>query len=513
MNIDPITIGRATELTGRSRVVYRLLEILPGTLSIGALLLLATLSFIVPAWVAYFTIAFSAYWLFKSVFLSVHLRHNFKRLMHNMEVDWGARLKPLKHSNIIHVVVFPFYQEPYEVVAQSVRALARSRYDTTKIAIVLAAEARAGARALAVAEQVIAEFKDSFLDAIVTVHPANLPGEVVGKGSNLTHASHEATLRIIDVRGIAHEHVIVSTFDVDTTVYPDYIACLTWNFLTAEKPLRSSYQPIPLYNNNIWSAPILSRVLAYSSTFWQMMQQERPERLSTFSSHAVPLPALEAVNFGQPNVVSEDSRIFWTLFLKYDGDYTVVPLSYPVSMDANTTGKFWSTVRNLYKQHRRWSYGAENIPYLIYNFSKNPRIPLIKKLRVIFVHIEGFWSLAVQPLVLALVGWMPLWVGGAAFNETVLSYNLPIVSSWFLGAAMFGLIVLGVYSMRLMPARPANRTWRMSVILALQWLLVPLTMVIFSAIPGIDAQIRLMTGNYLGFWVTPKTRDLKATIE
>lgn len=500
-------VGKASDLTGSDRTLYRLFEILPAFLSLGTLLLLGVLSFTHPAIVAYFTIAFAAYWLFKTIFLTIHLRHNFNRLNRNTALDWNERIESFKYDDIVHVVIFPFYKEPYEVLVESIHALARTRFPKKQMAVVLAAEERVGLAAYAVAERIQKEFAGTFLDVIVTVHPSDLHDEIPGKGSNIAYAAKEATARIVDPRKLSYERVLVSAFDADTQVYEDYFACLTWHFLTAENPLRSSFQPIPLYNNNIWTAPMLSRVLGYASTFWQMIQQERPERLSTFSSHAIPLAPLAEAGYWQRNMVNEDSRIFFNLFCYFDGAYEVIPISYPVSMDANVAATFRGTVINLYKQHLRWMYGsAENIPYLLYHFMKNPRIPFPKKATLLFVHIEGAWSLAVQPLILLIIGWLPLFVGGTAFNSTVLSYNLPIVSSWFLTAAMFGLVFLAIYSVRLMPRRPVGKGMFRTALMLGQWIIVPVTMVIFSSIPGIEAQIRLAIGKYLGFWVTPKQR-------
>jgi hypothetical protein len=333
-----------------------------------------------------------------------------------------------------------------------------------------------------------------------------VPGEIPGKGSNIAYAAEEARIRILEAHQLDPRRVIVSAFDIDTVVYPKYFECLTWHFVTAPEPEKTSFQPVPLYNNNIWQAPMLSRVLAYSSTFWQMIQQERPEKLATFSSHALSFKALCDVGYWQSNIVSEDSRIFWNLFVAHDGDYTVVPLSYPVSMDANVAPRIWSTVKNLYKQHRRWTWGVENVPYILFNFRKNKKIPIGKKFRAAFIQIEGFWSLVTNPLILFLIGWLPLIVGGHHFNTTVLSYNLPILARSILTLAMGGLVVSAAVSMRLIPDRPPEYGWRRSVLMVLQWVLVPFTMIVFSAIPGLDAQIRLLTGKYMGFWVTPKVR-------
>jgi hypothetical protein len=270
--------------------------------------------------------------------------------------------------------------------------------------------------------------------------------------------------------------------------------------------LRSSFQPIPLFLNNIWQAPPLSRIFSFAASFWEMMCLERPEKLITFSSHAMSFKTLVDVGFKQTNVVSEDSRIFWQCFLKYDGNYQVVPLYYPVSMDANVSSTFFKTMKNVYKQQRRWAYGVENVAYFLFGFLKNKKIPLSKKISLGFATFENYWSWATNSIIIFLLGWLPVTLGGEEFRRTLFSHNLPIFVSRILTIGMIGLVFSAIFSIFLISSRTRVRRQQKYLFLILEWFLIPLLMIFFYAAPALEAQTRLMIGKYMGFWPTEKVR-------
>ena len=499
-----IKAGSHNDLEGRDRLLYRALEILPGFLSWGTLSAVIFFSWALPSAVAIFIIVFDVYWLIKTFYLSLHLRANWKRLKHNLEIDWLERLQNLKWDHVWQLVILPMYKEDYEVVAESLDALSSARWPKERMIVVLASEKRAKTTSLTCVEKIEKNYSGKFGKFLVTWHPAGLEGEIPGKGSNTNWAARVVKEKIIDAERIPYEDILVSSFDIDTQVYQQYFLCLTYNFLTSEKPHRVSYQPVPLFNNNVWSSPALSRVVATSGTFWQMMQQERPERLSTFSSHSMSFKMLNDVGFWQKNIVSEDSRIFWNAVLRYDGDYEVRPLAYPVSMDANVGPNLWETVKQVYKQQRRWAWGVENVPYLLFGFIKNKQIKLSKKIRLALTQLEGFWGLATNPILIFLLGWLPLLIGGDEFNAMLLSYNLPRITRVLMTLAMLGLITSAIISTSLLPPRPKKIGKSRALAMILQWLLIPVTIIVFGAIPGLESQARLALGYPLGFWVTPK---------
>ncbi len=506
-------VAHARDLVGWDRVLYRALEMLPGLFAWGTIITIVLLSIYTPHTAAYVIIAFDLYWLLKTIYLSMHMRYNWKRMRHALDTDWRERLQTVKYEHLYHMVILPFYKEGREVVEQSMEALLSADYDKEKLIVVLAAEERAGEEAHELADEMVERYGTQFGHVIATVHPDGLPGEIRGKGPNITYAAEEARARVLDPHAISYDDVIVSAFDIDTVVASQYFLCLSWHFATTERPHNASFQPVPLYNNNLWHVPAFSRVVALTATFWQMIQQERTEKLTTFSSHAVSFKALHKVGYWQKNMISDDSRIFWNLYLAHDGDYRVVPLSYPVSMDANAAESAWGTFRNIYRQNFRWMWGVENVPYMLFGFIKNKAIPLRERVRHTVIQLEGWWSGATHPLIILLLGWLPLILGGEEFRTTVLSYNLPYVTRNLMIAAMIGLIVSAYIAHTLTPPMPAhmgNRLFR-RVMMHVQWILVPITMIIFGTIPALHAQTRLMLGRYVGaFWVTPKHRVASA---
>jgi cellulose synthase/poly-beta-1,6-N-acetylglucosamine synthase-like glycosyltransferase len=497
--------------------MYRFFETLPGALTWLTLVAIVLCSWQFPVPTSIFIILFDIYWLLKTIYLSLHLRVTFNHMRANLKVNWLERvsinyqlstLNSPAWSEIYHLIIFPMYKEPHAVVRESFESLTKVNYPKDKFLVVLAIEARAGEDAMDTAKKIEAEFGQAFGKFLVTVHPDNIKGELAGKGSNETWATKESQKEIIDPMGIPYENILVSVFDIDTQNYPHYFSRLTWNFLSEEDRLHAIYQPIPLFVNNVYQAPALARVVAFCTTFWQMMQQARPERLTSFSSQSIPFCALVDMGFWDTNVVSEDSHVFWQGYLRYNGNFRVVPMEYPVSMDAAVASTFWGTMQSLYKQHRRWAWGAENVPYMLQGFRHNKKIPRGRKWYWSFITIEGYHSWATNTLIIFALGWLPVLIGGGDFGHSLLSYNLPHITRLIIGLSTIGIAASAVLSILLLPKRTTPKKGLRYTGYFLEWVLVPVTLIIFGSFPAIEAQTRLLLGGKyrLGFWVTPKGR-------
>ncbi|MBI2607708.1 MAG: glycosyltransferase family 2 protein [Candidatus Doudnabacteria bacterium] len=528
----------------------RFLEILPGVSTWTTLIGAPILSYFHPAWISVYIIAFDLYWFLKGANVAAHLLHSNSVLKYHQRIDWlkGCqqlsnldslkndlrhkisiekirgfrklyseqlqRLEQIKDNRnldwtrVYHLIVLPTYKEPLNVLESSIQSYLDADYPANKIIMAVGTEERGGEGAIKNAAILKEKYGQLFYKFLSVIHPDGIPGEAKVKGANATYMARQAQ-RFLDEQQIPYEDVIISNFDSDTMVAKNYFAHLTYDFLTIDKPHQASYQPMPMFHNNIWDTPAIARVIATSSSFWQLVEASRPDRLVTFSSHSMSFKTLVDVGFWRVDIIPEDSHIFWQCFTHYNGDYRSHPLFSVVSMDAVLGESYIGTLVAQYKQKRRWAWGVTEISMVVPEFIRNKKIPLWKRLLWTERLFEGHYFWATASIMLALLGWLPLIFGGDRFGDSVLAANLPFMTRTIMTTAT-GFLIFSMYvNMVLLTPRPAHYGKWKSATMILQWLLTPIVSSIFGSFPAIDAQTRLMFGRYMEFWVTPKIRKDK----
>ncbi len=480
-------------------------RMIPGGLVWLTLLLSILLSFVRPLWMIYFIILFDLYWLLRILYFVPFLITAWVRYRRAIKRDWQAEAERCSgYDRVRHLVFLPMVKEGLPIVRETLTRLVENRFPAKRMMIVLAGEERAREHLESVAAQVVAEFQDCFMAFYTTLHPKNLEGEIIGKGSNLHWSAMEIIPRILEL-GLKPEDVVVSAFDVDALVHPQYFSCITYHYLTVPDPTKSSYQPMAFYNNNLWESPAAVRVAMFGTTFWLMTELARPEGMMTFSSHSMSLRMLMDVGFWQKDIVSEDSRIFLQGLVRYHGDYRVTPIHLPVSMDTVMSGNYWKALPALYKQLRRWAWGIENFPYMAEAFRRDRQMSFMTKVRWLFKQLEGSYTWATAPVLIFVLGYLPFWVAPEQFRSIALFQNTPFTLQWLMRFSLIGLFVSAGLALTLLPPRPVSlsRPYAYAIIV-LQWVLLPVTFVLFGAVPAIDALTHLMLGKNLGFNVSPK---------
>ena len=490
----------------RDMKLKRFLEIIPGALSWSILCFFVLLFIFHPFIAAVVMIVFLLYWVCRFFYMSLLLILSHHRVATKKNIDWLAKCgevkSDLKFDDVLHVVLYTIYKEPDAVLKESLKALEASAYPLDHVIVVLAGEERArGQERLARLKE---QFKNSFKDILVTIHPDGIPGEIPAKGANATYAAKQVK-EYLALGGVTLEHVVLSCFDADTCPDKNYLACLTYNFLNNPKRHRTSFQPFPIYSNNIYTAPAFARVIEMGSTFWQLIESMKYEKFITFSSHSMSFKTLVEVDYWPVDLISDDSLIFWKCFLKYDGDYRTYPLEVPVFMDIAVGKNFLDTIRVQYQQKRRWAWGVENFVFVGMDISKK-NISLFEKIKRLLQILDNHVNWATWAIIISIITPLMLLWGGMILKHSLVLFNLSYINQIIFSALTFILFLCMVMSYEFLPPRPPHVSRFIYVVFALQWLLIPIISACLGSTPALDAQTRLMLGKYLYFYATPKKR-------
>lgn len=409
----------------------------------------------------------------------------------------------LKPTQIYHAILVVTYKESYKLVHESVKSYTESFYPHKKLILVLGGEEGDKENFAQICEKLKEELGDKFHKIITTVHPKDMPGEIPGKSANATFAAKELK-KYLDHENIDYHHVILSNFDADTVTHPNYFSELTFKYLMTKNRTQKAYQPTHMFHNNIWDVPVMIRMVALSCTFWRMAEALDKRKYKSFSSRSMGFQTVIDTNYWDPSIIPEDSRQFWTAYMKYNGKHTVSWIYTPVYMDAVLGDTYVETFKSQYVQLRRWAWGVVDFPFMAINIARHPGIKLMEKIKRIFFFLENAFFWATGPIIIMFAGWLPSLMN-TEFRDSVLAYNLPQITSKILTIAAAGIIMCGIISMVVVPRRE-KKTGLGRITLFAQWLLVPITSIFLSAIPALDAQTRLLFGRHLEYKVTKKAR-------
>lgn len=528
---------------GKRTKLYRFLEILPGLISYGAILLLFILSWLNPVLGAIYLFTLIASTLVKAISVAYRTVQGYKVIKRASRVDWRKRINDLANpheayerlcqddpksyhseehldnlkmiismpheypdpTKIFHAVIMTAYNEGEEVLGPSIEAVKNTTFPNDHIIFVLAYEARGGEAMASTAKSLAKKYKGVFRDFILSEHPADLPHEIIGKGPNLTYAGHQL-VTYIETKHIPIENIIVTSLDSDNHMAPKYLDSVAYEFITHPNRQRLSYQPVSIFTNNIWDAPAPSRVIAVSNSFFNVISTMRPHLLRNFASHSQPLQALKAMDFWSKRTIVEDGHQYWRSLFFFEGDYSVLPIRIPIYQDAVLDETFWKTFKAQFVQVRRWYYGASDVAYVGSRLfvSRERRIVSFWKLLPKFWRLlDGHVTLAILAPIVAFGGWVPMIMNLS--SHVMVVYNVPNIVSIVETFASVGLIISVLVSFKLLPKRPAKYRKGKSVLMALQWVLMPITSIIYQSAAAFYSQTRLMLGLYMEkFDVTKK---------
>lgn len=528
--------------TGKRTPLYRFFEMLPAMLSFGMIILLVVLSSISSVLGAIYLLLIVIMSLVKAIGVAYRTIQGYKKVKKCIALDWRQRLEDLedpnesynklagvekdeylfdehlqnlcmmaaaedgyfpKPSQIYHAVIVAMYDETLDVLAPTMDCLLKTTYPKDRMIVVVAYEERGGASAEKVAKVLQKNYGKKFGGFILSKHPANVENEVIGKGGNITHAG-KALKKYVKEKGLRYSDVIVTTLDCDNKPHPCYFDIVAYEYIVHEDRKRLSYQPVSIFTNNIWDAPAVTRVVASTNSFWNLVCTTRPHTLRNFASHSQPLDALVEMDFWSVRTIVEDGHQYWRSLFYFDGDYDVLPIRAPIYQDAVLADTLFKTLKAQWIQLRRWDYGASDVAYVgTYLFSKKRTVkfwPLLAK----FVRLlDGHVTLAAIAPIVAFGGWVPL-----LFNiesRDLLSHNLPLVVSRIQMVAATMMFISILLSLKMLPPRPARYKKTKKIIMVIQWVISPVIAIVYSSFCAFYSQTRLLLGRYMEkFDVTTK---------
>lgn len=491
----------------------RLFEIVPGFLTWSVLLSPLWLGKIAPYAVAFFLTFLAIFWVYRAFLHLIGVIIGYKRYKKEMEVDWFRKVQGLwGFEHLKHLIIIPCVNESYEVLESSFASIANQKYPPENIFIAFSVEEKNSKRVLANVEKIKRKFGDRLGTVWTFVHPQGIPGEAVGAAANRTWAGRRALekMRELDLKT---EDFLMTTFDADMRMHPQFLPRLSYAFLTEPDRMNRFYQTaVYLFDNNLWEVPPMMRIQANSITLAVLSSWViEPHIKDTWSCYSVPLLTLIETGFWDTSLGVDDTPFYWNTLIRKKGNFEGNHFYVPVYADAVQDKGVIKTHVSQYKQLLRWGWGVITFPIAMKGFLTT-KMPLSLKLSKLY-HILEQYTIWRTVTFLITFGFLLLFLVNPDVRLTSVGHQLPQITGIILTTAFIFLFPLTIFRARISKTMPKKWPWWKKFWGWLEGPLVIINLLTYTFIPYVDAETRLMVGKRLEFWPTPKVRSTKSRNE
>lgn len=500
----------ATEARERHPALHRAVEMVPGILTWFFITSPVWAALLLPRVLWPFVAAFDLFWLYTSLNTFRLGFRGYRRMRRDLNTDWRAeyekrRLQSMAYmpwEAVRHVVIIPNYKELESKLVRCLDSMAKQTVAKQLIVVLAMEEREPEARKKAMYLERL--FAGKFDAIISTFHPEDIPGEVRGKSSNEAWGAREAERWLIAHGGYTLDHLTITSCDADTIFRPEHFAALTARFSTDPSRYRRFWQAPIFYHNNTWEEPWLLRVSSAISAVHMLGNLSKSNRMVfPQSTYHLSFRLAREVGYWDVDIIPEDWHMFLKCYYFTGGETSTEAFYIPVGNDGVRAKGFAKTLREAYTQSQRHAWGVSDLPYAVIQGLQHVEMSAYQRVR-------RTWALATNHLLwsthwsLLTLGWTIPFTLAMVFGIAAPPQGLHAVGRLALLASLLPYLGIIVLDHKIRPAQPVNYPLWQRVCAYLQWVVLPVSSLIFSTIPAVHAHTKLMLGKRLEYRVTEK---------
>ncbi|KAF9894775.1 hypothetical protein FE257_004396 [Aspergillus nanangensis] len=283
------------------------------------------------------------------------------------------------HPEVVHAIIVPSYREDFDTLWTSLAVLPSHPRARAQYAIYLAMEMKErGCREKA--QRLIEIFAPKFREIHSAFHPADLPGEMAGKSSNVAFAARHILKAYQYACQDEIRNTIVTVMDADIHIWQDYFSEIRrlHHLHRSSTSNRTFYSCPTVFDRNSRETPVLVGLADLSWANGSISTMYPGGSIPTvIAVYSLPLTLVTRVSGWDTGAtaIGEDIHMLLKCYLQTEGEM-VYRTVYAPSSQCNVSSdshRWWrlSVCRARYQQALRHQWGALDVGFVIRHFARS----------------------------------------------------------------------------------------------------------------------------------------------